>query len=457
MASRLLSEITFGTDGIRGKFGTFPIDKKTLCYIAQALTSWLIKHHNIRYPVIAIGRDTRYSGISILQALIEGVQYQQGEIIDIGILPTPAIPYYCGIVKAHLGIVITASHNPAEYNGIKLFNGGMGKFSLVDEQSIQGYIASFQPLAEWQGQYQPYRNEHQLAKAAYVQKMQQQFQQLSDMEVLRKPLKIVVDLANGATYEVAKLVLTKLNAKLISIADYPDGKNINDKCGATYSGLICQQVIEHQADLGVTFDGDGDRILLADRKGKLINGDGILLLLSKEFASHKQGVVGTLMTNLYVEQYCQRQSIPFLRTKVGDKYITEELNNRQWLLGSEPSGHILLPKLSVTGDALLTLMVILAILDSKNLDLAEENFESYPQKLINFRTNNSNLINNKGFQQALQKLKKRYHNKARILVRSSGTEPIIRIMCESDSPSLNDNVCQQLQDYLKKLNSNAPY
>ena len=241
--------------------------------------------------------------------------------------------------------MITASHNPANYNGIKLFNGSEGKFSLAEEQSLQQTLQKFnaKPLPKG-STYATYDQHHERAKAVYLKHLIHSFQRFSGTQKLTntqaKAVKIVVDCAHGANYEVAPLLLQQLGAELVCIGTKPDGNNINDACGSTHHELIQQQVVRECADLAIAFDGDGDRLLMADHTGDLVDGDYLLMLLADEFADRDKGVVGTLMTNLFVEQYLQTKNIAFVRAQVGDKFVSAELDKRNWLVGSEPSGHI---------------------------------------------------------------------------------------------------------------------
>ena len=444
-----LKSIHFGTDGIRGIYNQFPLQPKVIAQFTQALVSWLTVHKRVPQPKLVVCRDTRASGEEILQTIIANAH--QAVVIDMGILPTAATAFYCCHAEADMGIMITASHNPHEYNGLKLFNSTDGKFSADEEQAMLNYIRHF---AEKQSPHSAVLDNHQQqARQSYLRYLYQIYCKQCDQQRPQLPHKIVVDCANGASYDVVFRLLDQLDIQYIATNNQPNGHNINDQCGSTYAEKLCDAVLHNHADMGIAFDGDADRIILCDDQGRIIDGDLILLMLAPMFtqptaddpAQGVEGVVGTLMTNLFVEQYFAQQNIPFVRTQVGDKFVADELKSRGWQLGSEPSGHVLLPSLSLSGDALVVLIVVLAHLRNQQMSLraACADFVCYPQTQINVPVDHVSIAQSVIVQQALLKFQKQY-TQCRILLRPSGTEPVVRVMCEGEDAKLNQTICDEL-------------
>ena len=418
----------FGTDGIRGTVGQSPITPDWCVHLGWAIGRYLLNSGN--EARILIGKDTRISGYMLESALQSGLISAGATVELLGPMPTPAIAYLTRELEADGAIVISASHNPYEDNGIKIFDGKGEKLQDSDELVIENLLA--QPIKTVPAA--------ELGKANRIKVAQDQYSDFCVQQVAStlaiKDLKIVVDCANGATYQVAPLVFSKLALSPIFIASSPDGLNINKDCGSTNLGFLRETVAQEKADIGIAFDGDGDRVCLVDDRGSLIDGDDILYLLAIDLLDRGDefgGVVGTHMTNMAFELAFRDKGIPFFRAEVGDRNVMLAMKERGWSLGGEGSGHILNLKKTNTGDGLITALQILEIINREKKSLAEMGnaVSKYPQILKNIKCGDpESLLANHTFCAEIRSCAERLDQKGRILVRKSGTEPLVRIMVE---------------------------
>ncbi|MFC6203800.1 phosphoglucosamine mutase [Psychrobacter urativorans] len=451
----------FGTDGIRGKFGELPITPDFILKLGYVTGQVLIENNNSsRRPSVVIGKDTRLSGYVIEGALQAGFNAAGVDVHMLGPLPTPAIAHLTRSFNADAGVVISASHNPYFDNGIKLFSGDGKKLTDEMQNAINDKLRAIMSPADGAdaSELMPIVDPANLgknhriddAKGRYIEFCKGSFPYQYDLAHLT----IVIDCANGAGYSVAPRVLRELGATVIAINNKPDGLNINADCGSTHPEGLQQAVIEHNADVGIGLDGDGDRIVMVDEMGNLIDGDGILYLLATQGKQQAAGVVGTLMSNMGLELALQKLGIGFTRAKVGDRYVMQELDANGWILGGEPSGHILCLDKSRTGDAIIAGLQVLAVMQEqgKALSTLTEGFEVLPQKLVNIRLAkmqdpfaHAELVS--AFDKATATLKGR----GRLLIRQSGTEPMIRVMVESDDEIECDVMANGLADHIKAV------
>ena len=430
----------FGTDGIRGRFGELPITPDFILKLGYVTGQVLIENNDnsSRKPSVVIGKDTRLSGYVIEGALQAGFNAAGVDVHMLGPLPTPAIAHLTRSFNADAGVVISASHNPYFDNGIKLFSGDGKKLTDAMQNAINDKLkaimestdaSALMPIVDPANLGKNHRIDD--AKGRYIEFCKGSFPYQYDLDHLT----IVIDCANGAGYSVAPRVLRELGATVIAINNTPDGLNINEECGSTHPKGLQQAVLDHNADVGIGLDGDGDRIVMVDDKGRLIDGDGILYILATQGAQQAVGVVGTLMTNMGLELALQKLDIGFTRAKVGDRYVMQELDANGWILGGEPSGHILCLDKSRTGDAIIAGLQVLAVMQSQDKALSAmlEGFEVLPQKLVNIRlTQMQDPFTYPELVAAFDKARDTLEGRGRLLIRQSGTEPMIRVMVESD-------------------------
>ena len=443
----------FGTDGIRGKFGELPITPDFILKLGYVTGQVLIENNDnpSRKPSVVIGKDTRLSGYVIEGALQAGFNAAGVDVHMLGPLPTPAIAHLTRSFNADAGVVISASHNPYFDNGIKLFSGDGKKLTDEMQNAINDKLKAIIASSDSNDVLMPILDPAQLgknnrindAKGRYIEFCKGSFPYQYDLDHLT----VVVDCANGAGYSVAPRVMRELGANVIAINNKPDGININADCGSTHPEGLQAAVLKYEADVGIALDGDGDRIVMVDEAGKLVDGDGILYVLATQSQTKAAGVVGTLMSNMGLELALHAAGIPFDRAKVGDRYVMQGLEAQGWIIGGEPSGHILCLDKSRTGDALVAAMQVLAVMAQTGKSLSEltAGFEVLPQTLINVRLAEKRdpydypeLVN--AFNEASASLEGR----GRLLIRLSGTEPVIRVMVESD----DEAHCQQLAEEL---------
>lgn len=448
-----MKNFQFGTDGIRGQYGVFPITDEAIYHLTYALIEWFQKQR-IKTITLMVARDTRLSSEAIYHAIIKAAQIKGARVLDLGIAPTPALAWLMQrqIKTAHVGLMITASHNPWQDNGIKLFTQSGRKFSVEQERELSEFINRCQISITDQVVQKSVSLEYVQDVRALLSHYQEYvvavYQNYLEINI-QKQWRIVVDTANGALYQLAYQVLEQLGHKIFALGNTPNGYNINEYCGATYAKTMAEEVIHRKADLGVCFDGDGDRVILCDSQGRVIDGDGVLFFLVSLFGCEQQGIVGTQMTNGFVEKRLRQLNIPFIRTPVGDKYIAEALETNGWRLGGESSGHILLPEHNPCGDGLLAFMVVLAVLTNRAVAIQEilKDFSPYPQKLVSLAVKDKDIVHKTMVQEKIKALKEAYPNVV-ILVRPSGTESVIRIMVESEHSTTNDTLCEQIVSLL---------
>lgn len=446
----------FGTDGIRGLFGKFPITPDFVLKLGYVAGQVLVDENPNpkKKPSVVIGKDTRLSGYVIEAALQAGFNSAGVDVHMIGPLPTPAIAHLTRSFHADAGVVISASHNPYYDNGIKFFSGDGRKLSddmqnAINEKLegiVEGHADYFQEDPARLGKHFRIND----AKGRYIEFCKGSFPYQYDLSNLT----IVIDCANGAGYSVGPRVLRELGANVIAIHNKPNGVNINDKCGSTYPETIQQAVVEHKADVGIALDGDGDRIVMVDENGALVDGDGILYILATKSETKAAGVVGTQMSNMGLQLALEAEGIPLERAKVGDRYVMQGLEANDWILGGEPSGHILCLDKSRTGDAIIAGLQILAVMAETKQTLSQltAGFKLLPQSLVNVRLEQmQDPYDFPKLVQAFDEASKSIEGRGRILIRKSGTEPLIRVMVELDNTEECDALAHKLADKVKAV------
>lgn len=440
----------FGTDGIRGEVGQYPITPEFVLKLGWAIGKVL---SNGERGKVLIGKDTRISGYMFESALEAGLAAAGVDIHLLGPMPTPAIAYLTKTQRASAGIVISASHNLYQDNGIKIFSGKGHKLDDDIERQIEDMLD--QPMVTVKSE--------QLGRAVRIDDAPGRYIEYCKSTVPSHisfdNLKVVVDSANGATYHIAANVLRELGAKVIAIGCEPNGYNINLNCGSTKPEILQKRVVEERADIGIALDGDGDRLLMVDHQGEVLDGDELLYMIVKfrqETQGFTGGVVGTLMSNLGLEKAFERDNIPFERAQVGDRYVLEILLNNKWTLGGEQSGHLICLDHSTTGDGIISALQILSAVCHYGKTLADlkKGFSKFPQRLVNIRFNKENdPLQYSDVQQAIADAKLQLGNRGRILVRKSGTEPLIRIMVEAEDEVLVNELTDKLFSVISKLAS----
>ncbi len=438
----------FGTDGIRGVANVYPMTTEIAMQVGRAI-AFQLKDESRRHRIV-IGKDTRLSGYMIENALAAGICSMGVNVLLVGPLPTPGIAFITTSMRADAGVVISASHNPFQDNGIKIFS--RDGFKLPDEQESEieelissNKIAALRPTAE------------EVGKAARIDDAKGRYIVFLKNSIPRKytldGFHIVLDCAHGATYSVAPHVFEELGAKVTTMGVTPDGTNINHECGALYPELMANKVKENGADIGLALDGDGDRLIVSDEKGNIVDGDHIMAIcaagLMKKRKLKKKTLVATVMSNMGLEVAMERMGGKMIRTAVGDRYVVECMRKRGYSFGGEQSGHLVFLDHITTGDGNLAALQLLAMMIKRNKPLSElaTIMESFPQTLKNVRTGSRVEVNTiPGFSKMVKKLGKKLGKRGRILVRPSGTEPVIRVMVEgTDSDEINemaDELCE---------------
>jgi phosphoglucosamine mutase len=441
----------FGTDGIRGKANTEPMTAGIALRLGQA-AGLLFTRGQHRHRVV-IGKDTRLSGYMIEPALTAGFIGAGMDVTLVGPLPTPAVAMLTRSLRADLGVMISASHNPYEDNGIKLFGPDGNKLSDETENEIEALMDDgfAGRLAE----------SHLLGRAArledaagrYIEAAKASFPRGSRLDGLR----IVVDCANGAGYKVAPTVLWELGATVIPVGVTPDGFNINKGCGSTVPAFLCAKVIEHGAHLGIALDGDADRLIIADENGEVVDGDQILALIAQTWHQagtlRGGGVVATVMSNLGLERHLAGLGVELHRTKVGDRYVAEHMRAMGMNVGGEQSGHLILSDFATTGDGLLAALQVLAVLVQQDRPASEvlQVFQRLPQRLKNVRFNGSSPLRNQLVQAAIHQAEVRLGGSGRVLIRESGTEPLVRVMAEHEDSFVVAEIVDQLCEIIAEV------
>lgn len=448
-----MSRKYFGTDGVRGRVGVHPITPQFVMHLGYAAGKVLASaaHSANERPGVLIGKDTRISGYMLESALEAGLIAAGIDVYLAGPISTPAVAYLTRALRLQAGVVISASHNPFEDNGIKFFSANGSK--LPDEIELAIEAALDEPMVTNHSDGLGKAKRLDDAVGRYIEFCKSTFPYEMDL----RGMKIVVDSAHGATYHTARHVFHELGADVVVIGAQPDGKNINDGYGATAPANLRKAVVEHKADIGIALDGDGDRLIMVDAEGKLYDGDQLLYIIAKHrHANNKMqgGVVGTLMTNLAFEHAMQKLAIPFKRAKVGDRYVMEVLQQEGWQLGGENSGHILCLDKHSTGDGIISaLQVLLALAESKQtLAQASVALVMYPQVLINVKVQNAgSWVKHEVIQAAVADAEKVLSGKGRVLLRPSGTEPLLRVMVEGEDRQLVEQSAQRIADVVRQV------
>ncbi|HKV34880.1 MAG TPA: phosphoglucosamine mutase [Pyrinomonadaceae bacterium] len=441
----------FGTDGIRGEAGRFPLDAPTVKTIGFSLASHLAE--TIKEPIIVIGRDTRESGEWLEQALIEGATHAGVKCLSVGVITTPGVAYLTRHLKAHAGVVISASHNPYHDNGIKIFSPSGQKIDDALERQIESDIEKGFPNIEKALDLNPHSARSASVRNDYLDFLTNEI--ANDLSL--HGLTIVVDCANGASTEFAPKLFETLGARVIAINCKPDGRNINLNSGSLHIESLMEAVAKENADLGVAFDGDADRSLFVDEKGGFVDGDATLWVLANHLRSHGQlkddTVVATVMSNVGLEIAFRAVGIKLVRTDVGDKYVLDELLSRGASLGGEQSGHIIMPALSLAGDGMITALCLLRALreSSQTLTAATAGFQQYPQILVNVRVREKVPLDQiPSVDAAVRGVEERLSHKGRLLLRYSGTEALARVMIEGENQFEIEEYANRIADAIKR-------
>jgi len=437
----------FGTDGIRGEVGKTPITPDFMLKLGWA-TGRVFAEEG--HGFVLVGKDTRISGYMFESALEAGLSAAGVDTRLTGPMPTPAIAYLTRTLRAKAGIVISASHNPYYDNGIKFFSIEGKKLPDRLEHKIEQYIDS--PMETVESSKLGKASRLTDAKGRYIEFCKSTIPASLDFEGLR----IVVDCANGATYHIAPFVFSEIGAEVIPVGISPDGLNINEECGATKPEFLAEKVIESRADLGIALDGDGDRLIMVDHKGEIVDGDELIYIIAQSSLQKgrlKGDIVGTLMSNLGMEHALKKIGLNLLRANVGDRYVMEQLVKNKAILGGESSGHIICLDKSTTGDGIVAALQVLAEIQQsgKSLNELKLGMQKYPQVLKNVRVNKKvNLDEFDPIKKAVKAVEKKMGDKGRVLLRASGTEPLIRVMVEGENESDVIKYADELVDVVKK-------
>ena len=442
------TERLFGTDGIRGKVNGEKINALMAVNIAMAAGEYFYGKAGTKRPRVLIGKDTRLSGYMLEPALVAGFTSLGIDSITTGPLPTPGIAHLTNVLRCDLGVMISASHNPYQDNGIKLFNADGYKLSDDVENKIQSLLKKGPRLSNPENLGRARRMEDAIGR--YIEFIKSILDKNEDLS----GIKVVLDCANGAGYKVGPEAMFELGCDVISMSISPDGKNINDKCGAIFPKKMAEMTYKSKANIGIALDGDADRVIFSDEKGELIDGDQIIGVLANNMKTSNQlnnnTVVGTIMTNLSLEQYLNSLGINLNRVNVGDRYILDEMINNDYNLGGEPSGHVLLTNHSKTGDGLLTAIKVISLLKKSGLQASEflRPFKMTPYKIKNVNQVDNKILDNSIVKNKIKDFNKQLSDNGRILVRPSGTESLIRILVESKEKSLIDKYLTKVSEIL---------
>jgi len=439
----------FGTDGIRGTVGKPPITADFLLKVGWAVGSVLMENGP---SSVIIGKDTRVSGYLFESALEAGFLSAGVNVGMLGPMPSPAIAYLTKAYGATAGVVISASHNHFQDNGVKFFSNEGVKLNDKTQKAIEKKIST--PMVSVDSANIGKAVRHDQALGRYIEFCKSTFDRICNLSHLT----IVIDCANGATYNIAQNVFEELGAKVIMINNQPDGYNINDKCGATDTTHLQQEVLEHKADLGIAFDGDGDRLIMVDHKGEKVDGDELVFIIAKAWKENghlkSNMVAGTKMSNLGMRQALSDLDINFIESDVGDRFVMEQLLLNKAILGGESSGHIICLNKSTSGDGIIAALQVLEVMfkSSKSLYDLKREMTKYPQVLINIETNGKlDLENNENLNQVLSVVKDKLADRGRVLIRKSGTEPLVRVMVESIDLDLANKSANQLAEALQSI------
>ena len=439
----------FGTDGIRGTVGKPPITADFLLKVGWAVGSVLIENGPAS---VIIGKDTRVSGYLFESALEAGFLSAGVNVGMLGPMPSPAIAYLTKAYGASAGVVISASHNHFQDNGVKFFSSQGIKLSDKIQEAIEKKISTPMVSVDSANIGKAFRHDQALGR--YIEFCKSTFDRICNLSHLT----IVVDCANGATYNIAQNVFEELGAKVIMINNQPDGYNINHNCGATDTTHLQQEVLNHEANLGIAFDGDGDRLIMVDHTGEKVDGDELVFIIAKAWEKNgtlkSSAVVGTKMSNLGMREALSDLNINFIESDVGDRYVMEQLLLNKAILGGESSGHIICLNKSTSGDGIIAALQVLEVMLKSNQSLYDlkKEMTKYPQVLINVETNGKlDLENHENLNQVLSIIKGELADKGRVLIRESGTEPLVRVMVESVDLDLANKSANQLAEALQSI------
>ncbi len=445
----------FGTDGIRGQTNIYPMTAEIALKVAMA-AGHMFTNGKRRHRVV-IGKDTRLSGYVIESALVSGFTSVGMDVVQLGPIPTPAVAMLVRSLRADLGVMISASHNPYQDNGIKLFGPDGYKLSDEVEEKIEAQIYGDinALLAE------PDR----IGQARRIDGVYDRYVEFAkrtlERNVSLNGLKAVVDCANGAAYRVAPAALWELGAEVVALGVNPDGRNINRECGSTVPETICRKVRESGADVGIALDGDADRVVIADEKGRVVDGDQMLAVIAASWKDASRlrgkGIVATVMSNLGLERYLAGLGLSLARTKVGDRYVVEEMRRSGYNVGGEQSGHVVLSDYTTTGDGLVTALQVLSVVVQSGKPVSEvcSRFEPVPQVLKSIRFNGSNPLDNEGVIATIERGRLRLGNLGRLVIRPSGTEAMIRVMAEGDDKTLVSGVVDDIASSIERYVSHG--
>jgi phosphoglucosamine mutase len=446
----------FGTDGIRGLANRHPMTSEVALKVGMAAGRLFSNGGGRRHRVV-IGKDTRLSGYMIESAMMSGFTAVGMDVFLLGPMPTPAVAMLTRSLRADLGVMISASHNHYEDNGIKLFDPDGYKLSDEAESRIEALMsASTEELLV---------ASDRIGRATRIDSAQERYIEFAKRTLPRNirlnDLRVVVDCANGAGYQVAPAALWELGAEVVKIGVEPNGRNINDKCGSVAPDALCQKVRELRADIGIALDGDADRMVIADEKGHIVDGDQIMAVIAESW--HRRGklagggVVATVMSNLGLERYFKGLGLAMVRTPVGDRYVVEHMRKHGYNVGGEQSGHIVLSDFTTTGDGLVTALQVLSVVVGTGRSVSEvcKRFDAVPQILENVRYANGSPLDQEVVKKAIDVGKARLGERGRLLVRPSGTEPLIRVMGEGDDERLLQQVVGEIVEAVRKAASAA--
>ncbi len=443
----------FGTDGIRGTANMYPMTPEMVLKVGKALVLLLKQNGSRKIPKIVIGKDTRLSGYMLETALTAGIVSMGANVYLVGPMPTPAVAHLTKSLNCDAGIVLSASHNPASDNGLKIFNSKGVKLSDASEEKIESFLFSEKLLNKA-------LDSKKIGKAFRVEDARGRYIEFVKNSVDNSSLnglKIVLDCANGAAYSIAPKVFTELGAKVKTFHNKPDGLNINLNCGATKPHFIQKETVKQKADLGIALDGDADRVIVCDSNGKIVDGDFIMSILALNLLEKgmlkKKTVVGTQMTNSGIEEFLKKHKISLVRTKVGDRYVVEEMEKNDYFLGGESSGHIIMKQHSTTGDGILTALQLVNILNEKNSKLSHliKKIKPFPFVLENVSVRQKIPFNQMPLvSKEIKKAEKKLKGKGRVLVRYSGTENVARVMVEGKNNKTIKNLALKIVKAIKK-------
>ncbi len=443
-------EKLFGTDGIRGHAGEFPLDEKTVSIIGASLARQFREQLG-RNPRFITGRDTRESGEWIENAFDAGVQVENGVCESAAVITTPGVAYLTKAFDFDAGIVISASHNPFQDNGIKIFLPSGKKIDEMTERLIEADIFADEPITSVVGEHELNIERAFEFKRAYLAHLRDEADGFS-----AKGMKIVIDCANGASSALAPVLFADLGAEVVAIHNEPNGRNINENCGSTHIVDLPTKVLAEKADLGVVFDGDADRVLFVDEKGNIVDGDATLWIMAHYLQSHgklaNSTVVATVMSNIGLELALKSKDIDLLRASVGDKYVLDELLKTGSEIGGEQSGHIIFPEISLVGDGMMTALLVLRAITEKGVSLSQAaaGFAKFPQILLNVKVRDKRPFDDVSeIAAAAKQVESELHGEGRLLLRYSGTENLARVMIEGKDQSSIETQARRLADVIE--------